>query len=158
MQNGPLIPGLHEFDRPRRRGLGWLGWTLASVGVVLVLVVAAGFVGGVGPLRNLGTTTEPLQAVGYRPTATDSVIQVGVAMPASGLCRDDEISVVAFERSNRVEVDATVTRSRNPTCPVTSLGGDVQWVDVALANPLGTRTVIRTSDREPLQRDGGTLG
>lgn len=158
MPTGPLIPGLHEFDRPRNRRPGWLGWTLAAVGVVVVLVVAAGFVGGVGPLRGLGTTTEPLQAVGYRPTATETVIQVGVAMPASGLCRDDEISVVAFERSNRVEVDASVTRSRNPSCPVTSLGGDVQWVDVALANPLGERTVIRTSDRAPLQRDAGTLG
>lgn len=153
MAQGPLIPGMREFDRPRKGWPSWIYWLLAGVAVVLVLVVAAGFVGGVGPLRTLGLATSPLEPVQYRPTATDTIIQVAVAMPPSGLCRDDEVSVIAFERSNRVEVESSVTRSRRSSCPVTIIGGDLRWVDVELDDPLGSRTVIRLSDREPLARE-----
>ena len=58
--------------------------------------------------------------------------------------------LTAFERSNRVELDASVTRSRTSTCPVTSIGGDVRWVAVTLAAPIAARTVITVSDREPV--------
>lgn len=154
MANGPLIPGLREFDAPRRRVPGWIPWLVAAVAVVAVLVVAAGMVAGVGPLRSLGLSTTALTPVSYRPTSTDAVIQVGVALPPSGLCRDDEVTAVAFERGNRVEVEATLTRARRETCPVTTLGGDVHWVDVALAAPLGDRSVVRADDRTPVPRDG----
>jgi hypothetical protein len=150
MAGGPLIPGLREFDRPRGRRPAWVAWLIGALVVVVVLVVMAGFVGGVGPLRVLGLSTTPLDAVGYRTTPDTTVIEVAVALPPAGLCRDDEIVVTAFERSNRVEVDATVTRPRTSTCPVTSIGGDVRWVDVELASPLGARTVINVADREPV--------
>jgi hypothetical protein len=150
---GPLIPGLREFDRPRGRR-PWVGWLIGSLVVLVALVVLAGFAGGVGPLRVLGLATTPLETVGYRATSDPAVIQVAVALPPSGLCRDDEITVLAFERSNRVEVDSSVTRSRNDTCPVMSIGGDVRWTDVRLASPLGSRTVIRTADREPVPVEG----
>jgi hypothetical protein len=151
--NGPLIPGMREFDRPRRGWPRWLSWLLAGCGVLMVLVVVAGLLGGAGPLHRLGMSTTALQAIGYRPTVDDSVIQVSVNLPASGLCRDDEVEVVAFERGNRVEVESSLTRSRNTGCAVTTIGGDLRWVDVRLDHPLGSRTVIRTSDREPLPRD-----
>lgn len=153
MSGGPLIPGMREFDRPRSGWPPWLTWVIASVAAIVALVVLAGFAGGVGPLRVLGESTTPLDAVAYRPTADPSVVQVAVRLPETGLCRDDEISVVAFERSNRIEVEASVTRPRTGSCPVTSIGGDLRWADVRLATPLGTRTLIRTSDREPVPRE-----
>ncbi len=156
MANGPLIPGLREFDRPRKRWPAWVGWLIAAIAVLIVLVLAAGFVAGKGPLRSLGLTTIALRPVEYRPTASDSVIQVAVSLPPSGLCRDDEVEVIAFERGNRVEVESNVTRPRRSSCPVTTLGGDVYWVDVALDQPLGERTVIRAVDRVPLPRESVT--
>lgn len=153
--SGPLIPGMREFDRPRGRGPAWLVWVVMSAIVLVAVIVLAGFAGGVGPLRALGVSTTPMEAVGYRPTSDSSVIQVAVTPPPSGLCRTDEVSAVAFERSNRVEVETTVTRARSASCPVTTIGGDVRWIDVQLDSPLGTRTVIRASDREPLPREGG---
>ena len=153
MAHGPLIPGMREFDRPRKGWPGWLPWLLAGVAVLVVLVLAAGFVGGVGPLRSLGLATTELSPVQYRPTVTDNVIQVAVAMPPTGLCRDDDVSVTVFERGNRIEVESSVTRARRSSCPVTIIGGDLRWVDVVLDQPLGTRTVIRLTDRAALPRE-----
>lgn len=155
--SGPLIPGMREFDTPRRRWPSWLTWALIAIGAVAVLVLLGGLFGGVGPLRALGLTTTSLQAVGYRPTTVDTVIQVAVAMPPSGLCRDDDVRISAFERGNRIEVEGMVTRSRNANCATATLGGDLIWVDVELDSALGDRTVIRTSDRAPLNRDASRL-
>ena len=149
---GPLIPGLTEFDRPKGKKPAWIGWVIAIVLVVAGLVVLAGFVGGVGPLRFLGTTSVPVQAVAYQGSPDSATIRIGLALPDSGLCRDDELSVVAFERSNRVEIEANVSRPKSGECTVTSMGGDRRWVDVTLGQLLGERTVIRTSDRAPLPR------
>lgn len=156
MAQGPLIPGMREFDTPRRGGLGWVWWVVIGVALVLALVVGAGFVGGVGPLRMLGLATSELQPVQYRPTTVDTVIQVGVSMPPSGLCRDDDVIVVAFERGSRVEVEASVTRPRRERCQVEAVAGDIVWADVELQEPLGDRTVIRLPDRSPLSRESGT--
>jgi hypothetical protein len=153
MASGPLIPGMREFDRPRSGWPRWLTGLVIGVVVVVALVVLAGFVGGVGPLRVLGESTTPLTAVAYRVTGDDSVIEVGVTLPPSGLCRDDVIDAVAFERGNRVEVETSVTRGRRATCAVTTIGGDLRWVDVRLRSGLGARTVIRADDREPLPRE-----
>jgi hypothetical protein len=156
--SGPLIPGMREFDRPRGRGPAWVVWTVMTMVVLAAVIVLAGFVGGVGPLRVLGVSTTPIEAVGYRTTPDETVIQIAVTPPPSGLCRTDEVRAVAFERSNRVEVESLVTRARSASCPVTTIGGDVRWIDVQLDSPLGTRTVIRASDREPLRREGSGLG
>lgn len=156
MANGPLIPGMREFDTPRSGTPGWLPWLIIAAVVVAVLVVVAGLAGGVGPLRSLGLTTTALEPVQYRPTTSDTVIQVAVAMPAIGLCRDDDVTVIAFERGSRIEVEGSVTRSRRSSCPVGTIGGDLRWVDVVLDQPLGTRTVVRLPDREALPRDTAT--
>jgi hypothetical protein len=156
--SGPLIPGMREFDRPRSRRPAWVVGTIVGLVVLVAVLVLAGFAGGVGPLRALGLSTMPLDAVGYRLTADETVIQVAVTPPPSGLCRNDDLRAVAFERSNRVEVESSFTRARSASCPVTTIGGDVRWVDVRLAGPLGTRTVIRASDREPLRREAAVSG
>lgn len=155
MTSGPLIPGMNEFDGPRRRVPRFVWWLLVVVVVVGVLVGAAGLVGGVGPLRSLGLVTEDLQPVAYRPTTSEQAIQVAVALPPRGLCPDEQIQVVAFERGARVEIQAQVQRSRTSDCPVTGIAGDRAWVDVVLASPLRERTVIRTGDRQPLPRESG---
>lgn len=155
MNAGPLIPGINEFDGPRRRVPRFVWWIVASVAVVAVLLSAAGLFGGVGPLRTLGLTTEDLQPVAYRPTTDQRAIQVAVALPPRGLCPDEQVRVSAYERGPRVEVAAQVQRSRTSDCPVTGIAGDRQWVDVTLNNDLGERTVIRTSDRQPLPRETG---
>lgn len=156
--SGPLIPGMREFDRPRGRGPAWVVWVVVSAVVLVALVVLAGFAGGVGPLRVLGQSTTPLEAVAYRVTGDAAVIELAVTLPPSGLCRDDVIDAVAFERSNRVEVETSVTRGRAASCTVTTIGGDVRWVDLRLDSPLGTRTVIRATDREPLTREAAGVG
>lgn len=156
MPQGPLLPGVREFDRPRGRWPAWLRWGLVSVVVLLGVVLVAGLVGGVGPLRVLGLTTVPLEARGFRPTVDPAVIQVAVALPADGLCRDDELRVVPYERGNRVEVESEVTRPRTGDCPLATFGGDVRWVDVRLDEPLGTRTVIALPERTPLPRESAT--
>ncbi len=156
MAQGPLIPGMKEFDTPRRGGLGWVWWIVITLGIVVALIVGAGFVGGVGPLRMLGLSTTTLEPVRYRPTTVETVIQVGVAMPRTGLCKDDEVVVVAFERGARVEIEANVTRPRRADCLSEAMAGDVVWTDVALEAPLADRTVIRLPDRSPLPRETAT--
>lgn len=150
MPAGPLIPGLEEFDRPRR---GWPRWlTALVVGLValLVLVIVAGFIGGVGPLRILGQSTVPLTPVAYRTTDSPQVIEIAVTVPAQGLCRSDDLDVVAYERGTRIEVEGSVIRPRSASCQAVSMGGDLIWVSTGLDSPLGTRTVIAIDGRTPL--------
>jgi hypothetical protein len=151
MPQGPLIPGIEEFDRPKR---GWPKWlTLVVVGVLLLgaLIVVAGFVGGVGPLRVLGQSIVPLTAVAYRELPDPLAIEVAVTTPREGLCRNDELVVVAYERGNRVEVEGSVTRSRTSSCQTVTMGGELTWVQVELESALGERTVINVEGREPLE-------
>ena len=153
MSQGPLIPGLREFDRPRRGFPRWATAVIVGVLVAVLLLIVAGFVGGVGPLRVLGQTTYPLEAVAYRGSPDSVAIEVAVTLPESGLCRDDELVVVPFERSNRVELDVSVTRARSADCEQVTMGGDLRWVDVILDNPLGERQVIMVEGRQPLTRE-----
>jgi hypothetical protein len=153
MPRGPLIPGVEEFDAPRR-GVPWLVWAILLAALVAVaFTVALGLLTGAGPLRALGQVASTLQPVAYRPTTDELVMSIAVTLPPNGLCPDDEVQVVAFERGSRVEVDAKVEQSRNATCPETGIAGDSTWIDVRLTQPLGDRSVIRLSDRQPLQRD-----
>ena len=57
MTSGPLIPGMNEFDGPRRGVPRIVWWIAAACGVVVLLIGVAGLVGGVGPLRTLGLVT-----------------------------------------------------------------------------------------------------
>jgi hypothetical protein len=159
MANGPLIPGLQEFDGPRRRLPRAVWWIVIGLVVAIGVVLLVGLFAGTGPARSLGLVTEQLQPVAYRPTTSEQVIQVAVGVPADGLCRSDDVQVRAFARSNRIEVAAERTRSRNSTCQSTGIAQDRVWIDVALDEPLGERQVIRESDRRPLLREtSGSLG
>lgn len=153
MPRGPLIPGIEEFDAPKRGvpRFVWVVLLLALVGVLFV--IALGLLAGAGPLRALGQVESPLQPVAFRPTTDGRVVSIAVTLPPNGICPDDEVQVVAFERGSRVEVEAKVEQSRNATCPETGIAGDSTWIDVSLTQPLGDRSVIRLSDRQPLQRD-----
>jgi hypothetical protein len=151
MPQGPLITGIEEFDRPKR---GWPKWlTLVVIGVLLLgsLIVVAGFVGGVGPLRILGQSVVPLTAVAYRELPDPLAIEVAVTTPREGLCRNDELVVVGYERGNRVEVEGSVTRSRTSSCQTVTMGAELTWVQVELESALGERTVINVEGREPLE-------
>ena len=152
MVRGPLIPGLEEFDAPRRKMPAWVWWLLGGVGVVGALALVAGLCAGVGPLRSLGLVTQELSPVAYRPVADPRVIQVAVALPPQGLCQGEDVAVQALEQSNRVEISTFVTRPRNVNCSGTGVAGDRVWVDVPLRFELDSRQVIRAIDRTPLQR------
>ncbi|MFM1916779.1 MAG: hypothetical protein RJB01_294 [Actinomycetota bacterium] len=153
MRNGPLIPGIEEYDRPPRRVPRIVWVLLASFALAVAFMLALGLLVGTGPLRALGLVESELQPVSYRPTADAQIIGVAVALPPKGLCPDDEVVVTAFERGPRVEITAKVIQPRNASCDQAVIPGDTSWVDVALANPLNERTVIRLIDRQPLPRD-----
>src|SRR5690606_18920289 len=107
------------------------------------LVVLAGVVGGVGPLRALGARETPLQPVAWRASADPAVIQVAVAVPADGLCPGDEVTASGVERGPRIEVSAMrVQAAAVGACSGVGIAGDSVWVDVRLDAPLGERTVV----------------
>lgn len=153
MARGPLIPGLREYDAPRRRRspVFWM-WTIGSIVVVLSLVVLGGLVAGIGPLRVLGTEEAPLTPVSWRTTADPKVIQVAVALPDAGLCTGDEVMVRAIERPTLIEVSAVRASPRgSDQCAGIGIAGDRTWVDVQLDLDMGTRMAVRESDRVPLE-------
>lgn len=158
MANGPLIPGLQEFDGPRRRLPRALWWVIIGVVVAIAVIVLVGLFAGTGPARSLGLVTERLQPIAYRPTTSEQVIQVAVGVPADGLCRSDDVEVRAFARGNRIEVAAERTRARNSPCQSTGIAQDRVWIDVPLDAPLAERQVIREADRRPISREAGGLG
>ena len=153
MARGPLIPGLREYDAPRRRrSPAFWAWSIGVIAAVLGLVVLGGLIAGIGPLRALGTDESPLNAVAWRPTTDPQVIQVAVALPESGLCTGDEVVVRAIDRPTLIEVSAARTSPRGSgDCAGIGIAGDRTWVDVALDLPMGTRMAIRQADRVPLE-------
>ena len=155
MARGPLIPGLREYDAPRRRRspIFWM-WTVGAVVSVAALVVLGGLVAGIGPLRALGTDEAPLTPVAWRPTLDPQIIQVAVALPESGLCTGDEVVVRAIERPTLLEVSAVRATPRGSgACAGIGIAGDRTWVDLALDLPMGTRMAVRQSDRVPLEAE-----
>lgn len=152
MGNGPLIPGLKEFDGPRR-GVPRVLWVLLGVVVVAALgIVFIGVFAGAGPMKSLGTVTDDLQTVAFRPTTEDAVVQVAVALPPEGLCSRDPVTVDAIEGPDTVSVSASVTSLRNSPCDKQGGTGDEVWVDVLLDLPLGQRVVVRSQDGQELPR------
>ncbi|MBM3688883.1 MAG: hypothetical protein FJW80_04385 [Actinobacteria bacterium] len=153
MPRDPLIPGLREYDAPRRkrRTPAFWAWLLGGIAVIVALVVAGGLVAGIGPLRALGTAETPLNAVAWRTTLDPRVIQVAVALPESGLCTGDEVLVRIIERPNVIEVSAVRAAPRGAEeCAGIGIAGDRTWVDATLDLPMGERTAVRVSDRVPL--------
>ncbi|TAK70157.1 MAG: hypothetical protein EPO13_04095 [Actinomycetota bacterium] len=154
MRHGPLIPGLREFDAPRRRRRAWVGWLVLVLGLGIAVTVLAGVLGGVGPLRRLGVTETALEPVAWRPTADAGHVQVAVAIPETGLCSGDSVSVTALEAGDRISVQATRSApTRREVCAGLGIAGDRTWVDVILDGPVGGRTVVRQADRAPLPQE-----
>lgn len=153
MPNGPLIPGLTEFDGPKRGVPRFVWWGLSAVGVLIVLLVAAGLFAGSGPLRVLGVTTQAMQPVAYRPTTNDRVIQIALSVPPGGVCPGDDVQVHALEGHGAVTVSAQRTTSRTSACTAQAVSSDHLWVDVELQAPLAMRGVVRELDRAALARE-----
>jgi len=152
MVQGPLIPGLREFDGPKRR-MPRIVWVLVVLAVIAALLVLfLGVFRGSGPLRSLGLVTDSLQPVAFRPTVDERVIQVAVAVPTEGLCEAYPVQVAALEDAAAVAVSSSVTSLRNSSCTkVIAPEGEV-WVDVVLEAPLQERTVVKASDGRELPR------
>ena len=54
MARGPLIPGVNEFDRPKKGIPRWLGVFLSLTVISLGIFTLWGFVAGGGPFSFLG--------------------------------------------------------------------------------------------------------
>jgi hypothetical protein len=151
--NGPLIPGLREFDGPKRRIPRVVWWAVVLVVASGLAIVLAGVFASSGPMRGLGLVSEELQPVAYRPTTSEQALQVALALPPEGLCRQDTVDVSTTEDESFVRVTATRTSARSGACAATGSSGDRMWVDVQLAAPLGERRVVASTDSEALPRD-----
>lgn len=151
-RRGPLIPGVREFDAPRRkRASAVVVWGLVGVVSVAILVLVGGIAAGIGPLRALGVVETPLSALSWRATEDPMVIQVAVALPAAGLCAGDEVRVRLLERPRVIEVSPYRAAPRSSDeCSGVGIAGDRTWVDVSLSSALGERSVIAMPGRIPL--------
>ncbi len=151
MSGGPLIPGLNEFDRPKRGFPHWAGFLIAiTVGVALLLVIW-GFAAGNGPFSSLGQVSEELQPAGYRPTVDLDVIQVNVTPPRSGICPDQTLAVTVLESPSEIEVAVTLRGPRSSSCQE-SASSDSIWIDVLLQDLVGERVIVRSIDGQELLR------
>ncbi len=152
---GPLIPGLREYDAPRRKRAPaiWV-WSVAGVIAVAVLILVGGIAAGIGPLRAFGVVETTLTPVSWRPGVEPDTLQVAVALPESGLCTGDDVLVRTIERPTVVEVTALRAAPRGSAdCAGIGIAGDRTWVDVRLGDPLGERSLIRMPDRIPLTEE-----
>ncbi|MDA3021533.1 MAG: hypothetical protein O2943_02525 [Actinomycetota bacterium] len=153
---GPLIPGMREFDSPRKKNPVIIWVVLGLVVLAGVIFLGLGVFAAAGPFRQLGLVTEKLEPLAFRPTIIETVAQISVALPAGGLCADDVVDISLAEDSDTVYVGASVTTPRNISCPAVGLSADQVWVDVQLIDPLGQRQVVRADDRQVLSRESST--
>jgi len=151
VSGGPIIPGLNEFDRPKRGFPRWAGFLIAVILGAGVLVGVWGFTAGGGPLSSLGQVSEELQPSGFRPTVDPDVFQVSVTSPQSGICPDQSVAVTTLESASEVVVAVSVTGPRNSSCQQ-GANSDSIWVDVVLKEALDDRPIIRSIDGEKLLR------
>jgi len=149
MAKGPLIPGMNEFDRPKKGLPRWVGLFIALSVISFGLLTIWGFVAGGGPFAQLGQVEEQLQPTGYRPTVEPEVIQVQVALPKAGACPTNTFDVTAEETTESVTIAVNLISPRNNTCPGDQLTGDL-WLDLTLAEPLNTRLLTRSIDGQEL--------
>lgn len=145
-RNGPLIPGIQEFDRPRKSPWRWVALAAGILVAVLALIVVLGVFAGRGPLRSLGVNVENLQVINWRGTEIENVIELAVTIPASGLCRSSVIEPQVAEDGASVRVSASVEQSKRSSCAQMETMGDRTWVPVQLTSPIGERSVIRSAD------------
>lgn len=137
---------MQEFDRPRKSP--WR-WVFLVLGILIAVIVALGLLGvlaGKGPLRGLGVNVEQLQVISWRPTESPSVIELGVTLPAGGLCQSSVIDPSASETQASILVGATVEQAKRTSCAQMETIGDRTWVQVQLSAEVAGRTVVRSSD------------
>lgn len=151
MPSGPLIPGVSEFDRPKRGFPRWAGYLIAVVVVVGGGLTLWGFVAGGGPLGGLGEVEEQLQPTGFRPTVEPDLIQIQVSLPNEGACPSNTFDITALESAESINVEVNLLRPRSNSCPGQLLT-DSLWLDLALADPLGERLILRSIDGQELPR------
>jgi len=151
VSGGPLIPGLNEFDRPKRGFPRWAGFLIAITFGLSLLLLIWGFVAGNGPFSFLGYVSEELQPAGYRPTVDEDVIQINVTPPPSGICPDQDLVVSAVESPSEIDIAVTLSGPRSSTCPENASSGPM-WVDVLLQAPVGERIIIRSNGGQELLR------
>ena len=150
---GPLIPGVEEFDVPRRPWPRWVAVVLVLVVGTLIAIPALGFVAGIGPMRSLSLETASLQPLAFRPTTNERTVQVAVGVPAAGICPSAEIASSVEETATQVRVGVTITQERDADCGTSGAGTRQEWVSIPLAGPLGDRDVVRASDGTVLPRE-----
>ena len=137
---------MQEFDRPRKSPWRWVflvvGILVAAIAVLLLLGVFA----GKGPLRGLGVNVEQLQVISWRQTESPSVIELGVTLPAGGLCQSSVIDPAVSESASAILVGASVEQAKRSSCAQMETIGDRTWVQVQLGAPVAGRSVVRSSD------------
>lgn len=151
MSGGPLIPGFNEFDRPNRGFPRWAGFLIAGIVSLSLLLFVWGFVAGSGPFSSLGQVSQELQPAGFRPTVDTDVIQVNVTSPQSGICPDQNLGVTVIESSSEIGLAVTLSGPRSSSCQGTNESGSI-WIDVLLENPVGDRSIVRSSDGQQILR------
>lgn len=153
MTGGPLIPGMREFDGPKKRVPGVLWWVLSLIILGFLVMVGLGAFTATGPMHSIGEVTSELQPVAFRRTTDDRLVQAAVTVPRDGICRRDAVVVTSVESAESVAVGFSVTSSRNTTCALVVFTDNLVWVDVPLDAPLGPRRIIRADDGQELRTD-----
>ena len=149
MPSGPLIPGMNEFDRPKKGMPRWVGPFIALSIIAFGLLTIWGFVAGGGPFSQLGQIEEQLQPTGFRPTVEPDVIQIEVQLPKTGACEANIFNIEANETPENIDVAVQLIRPRNNDCPNDQLTGEI-WLDLTLIEPVNNRTITRSIDGQEL--------
>lgn len=153
MAKGPLIPGMNDFDRPKKGLPRWVGLFIALSVVSFGLLTLWGFVAGGGPFAQLGQVERGLQPIGFRPTVQPNVIQIQVQLPKEGACSTNTFEVLADETPEAVSIVVELLNPRDNSCPGNQLTGE-SWLDLTLTEPLSDRLLIRGVDGQELPQVG----
>ena len=149
MAKGPLIPGMNEFDRPKKGMPRWVGLFISLSIISFGLLTIWRFVAGGGPFAQLGQVEVQLQPTGYRPTVEPDVIQVQVQLPKNGACATNTFNITADESEEIVSVAVELINPRDNSCPGDQLTGEL-WLDLTLNEPLAPRILTRSIDGQEL--------
>lgn len=153
MTGGPLIPGMREFDGPKKGVPVIVWWILGLIIILAVALTGLGAFAASGPMHSLGEVTKQLQPVAYRSTTSDRLMQVAVNVPTDGVCRRDPVDVALIESADTISLAFSVTSARNTTCALADTPDNRLWVDVPLGAPVGSRHILRAEDGQELLTD-----
>lgn len=149
MAKGPLIPGMNEFDRPKKGLPRWVGLFIALSVISFGLLTLWGFVAGSGPFSQLGQVEKQIQPIGFRPTVEPEVIQIQVQLPKEGACATNTFDISATETPETISVTVELINPRDNSCPGDQLTDEL-WLDLTLKEPLNNRILTRSIDGQEL--------